>query len=72
VKELEFENEVKEWIVQQRKMDIAVHTKDIINHAIQVKPSFKTVVGQHLLHGFTNSLGVMACLFVNWWNTSWN
>jgi transposase-like protein len=41
VKELEFENELKEWIIQQREMDIAVRTKDIINHAIQVKPSFK-------------------------------
>jgi hypothetical protein len=39
VKELEFENEVKECIIQQHEMDIAVHTKDIINHVIQVKPS---------------------------------
>jgi hypothetical protein len=67
VKDLAFEKKVKDWIISQQEMDIAVHTKDIINHVIHVNPSFKsskTVVPKYLLHGFTNSLEVMVCLFV--------
>jgi hypothetical protein len=41
VKDLDFELEVKEWILDQRKMDIAVRMNDIINHVVQVKPTFK-------------------------------
>jgi hypothetical protein len=40
VSELEFEEEVKQWILEQRGMDIAVRTNDIINHVIQVRPHF--------------------------------
>jgi hypothetical protein len=45
-------------------MDIAVHTKDIINHVIHVNPLFKNSSSKSLLHGFTNSLDAMDCLFV--------
>jgi hypothetical protein len=41
IKDLKFEKETKEWILKQRDMDIAVRTRDIINHVIQVKPDFK-------------------------------
>jgi hypothetical protein len=41
IKDLEFEKETKEWILEQRDMDIAVRTRDIINHVMQVKPDFK-------------------------------
>jgi transposase-like protein len=41
IKELEFEQEVKFWVLEQRDSDIPVRTRDIINHAIQVRPQFK-------------------------------
>jgi hypothetical protein len=41
IQELEFEKQIKEWVLDQRKMDIPVRTKDIINHVIQVNPGFK-------------------------------
>jgi hypothetical protein len=41
VKEIVFENDVKEWVMQQRNLDIAVRTQDIINHVIQVRPNLK-------------------------------
>jgi hypothetical protein len=41
ITDLEFEKETKEWILKQRDMDIAVRTRDIINHVIHVKPDFK-------------------------------
>jgi hypothetical protein len=41
LEELEFEKQIKEWVLDQRKMDIPVSTKDIINHVIQVNQGFK-------------------------------
>jgi transposase-like protein len=41
VRDLEFEKDVKDWILEQREMDIAVRTKDIIYYATAANPSFK-------------------------------
>jgi hypothetical protein len=49
VEEIEFEREVKQWILDQCAMDIGVRTRDIINHVIQVKPNFKGGVQKTLI-----------------------
>jgi hypothetical protein len=41
VDDLPFELEMKDWVMEQRSMDIAVRTKDIINHVLKVNPTFK-------------------------------
>jgi transposase-like protein len=41
VDDLPFELEMKDWVMEQRSMDIAVRTKDIINHVLRVSPTFK-------------------------------
>jgi hypothetical protein len=49
VKDIEFERETKQWILDQRAMDIGVRTRDIINHVIQVRPNFKGGVQKRLI-----------------------
>jgi hypothetical protein len=49
LKEMAFESEVKQWVMDQREMDIAVRTQDIINHVIQVRPTFKKGVKKTLV-----------------------
>jgi hypothetical protein len=57
VKEIVFEkNDVKEWVIQQRNLDIAVQTQDIINHVIQVRPNFKKRVKKTLIAWVYKSL----------------
>lgn len=41
IEDLEFEQETKFWILEQRDQDIPVRTKDIINYCIQIRPDFK-------------------------------
>jgi hypothetical protein len=41
VDDLPFELEIKDWVMEQRSMDIAVRMKDIINHVLKVNPTFK-------------------------------
>jgi hypothetical protein len=57
VTDLAFEQKVKDWIISQREMDIAVHTKDIINHVIHVNPSFKNSSSKKLIAWVYKFLG---------------
>jgi transposase-like protein len=57
VTDLAFEQEVKDWIISQREMDIAVRTKDIINHVIHVNPSFKNSSSKKLIAWVYKFLG---------------
>jgi hypothetical protein len=41
IKDFEFEQELKFWILQQRDQDIPVQTRDIIHCAIQMQPDFR-------------------------------
>jgi hypothetical protein len=57
VKDLAFEKEVKDSIISQREMDIAVRTRDIINHVIHVNPSFKNSSSKTLIAWVYKFLG---------------
>lgn len=48
VDDLPFELEVKDWVLEKRSMDIAIRTKDIINHVLKVKPTFKDGIRSRL------------------------
>jgi hypothetical protein len=57
IKDFEFEQEVKFWILEQRDQDIPVRTRDIINHAIQVRPDFKGGMKKRLIAWVYKFLG---------------
>jgi hypothetical protein len=62
VDDLPFEIEMKDWVIEQRSMDIAVRTKDIINHVLKVIQLSKMDHVQNCLHRFTSSLCIMVYL----------
>jgi hypothetical protein len=57
IKDFEFEQEVKFWILKQQDQDIPVQTRDNINHAIQVWPDFKGGTKKRLIAWVYKFLG---------------
>jgi hypothetical protein len=49
VLDVAFEEETKDWILEQRDKDIPVRTQDIINHVIQVRPNFRGGIKNRLI-----------------------